>query len=155
MKSKVTLTWNAVMNHRFNPLKHLDPLGTLAFFIFNFGWAKPVPISPGYFKNPRQGMLLTAIAGPGVNLILAALFALGQSEPTELLVDLVATVTESFGAFGNDIADTAISWPSVTATSRGVFPRSLRPSTGAPRRMIVRMRSGSRASARASATRRR
>lgn len=58
-----------------NPLKHLDPMGTLAFFIFNFGWAKPVPISPGYFKNPRQGMLLTAIAGPGTNLILAGVFA--------------------------------------------------------------------------------
>jgi Zn-dependent protease len=58
-----------------NPLKHLDPMGTAAFFFFQFGWAKPVPISPGYFKNPRKGMLLTALAGPGINLVLAAVFA--------------------------------------------------------------------------------
>ena len=58
-----------------NPLKHLDPIGTIAFFIVQFGWAKPVPVNMGYFKNPRQGMLLTAIAGPGINFILAALFA--------------------------------------------------------------------------------
>ena len=59
-----------------NPLKHLDPIGTLAFFFVHFGWAKPVPINPGYFSNPRKGMLLTAIAGPGINFILATLFAL-------------------------------------------------------------------------------
>lgn len=58
-----------------NPLKHLDPLGTLAFFIVSFGWAKPVPVNMGYFRNPRQGMLLTAIAGPGTNFVLAGLFA--------------------------------------------------------------------------------
>ncbi len=59
-----------------NPLKHLDPIGTLAFFFVQFGWAKPVPINPRYFKNPRQGMMLTAMAGPGANFGLAALFAL-------------------------------------------------------------------------------
>lgn len=59
-----------------NPLKHLDPIGTLAFFFVQFGWAKPVPINPRYFKNPRQGMMLTAIAGPGTNFGLASLFAL-------------------------------------------------------------------------------
>lgn len=59
-----------------NPLKHLDPLGTLAFFIVQFGWAKPVPVNMRYFKNPRQGMLLTAIAGPGTNFLLAAVFAM-------------------------------------------------------------------------------
>ncbi len=58
-----------------NPLKHLDPLGTLAFFIVSFGWAKPVPVNMGYFRNPRQGMLLTAVAGPGTNFVLAAIFA--------------------------------------------------------------------------------
>lgn len=58
-----------------NPLKHLDPLGTLAFFVVHFGWARPVPVNAGYFKNPRQGMLLTAIAGPLTNFILAAAFA--------------------------------------------------------------------------------
>ena len=59
-----------------NPLKHLDPLGTIAFFIFSFGWAKPVPVDARYFHDPRKGMLLTAIAGPCTNFILAACFAL-------------------------------------------------------------------------------
>ncbi|WP_041720652.1 site-2 protease family protein [Pseudodesulfovibrio piezophilus] len=59
-----------------NPLKHLDPIGTLAFFFVHFGWAKPVPVNPRYFKDVRFGMLLTAIAGPGVNFILAAVFAI-------------------------------------------------------------------------------
>ncbi|NDV19515.1 site-2 protease family protein [Pseudodesulfovibrio sp. JC047] len=59
-----------------NPLKHLDPIGTLAFFFVQFGWARPVPVNAGYFAKPRQGMMLTAMAGPGVNFLLAALFAL-------------------------------------------------------------------------------
>jgi Zn-dependent protease len=58
-----------------NPLKHLDPLGTLAFFVFHFGWAKPVPVNPAYFKNPQKGMLLVALAGPVTNLILAVISA--------------------------------------------------------------------------------
>lgn len=59
-----------------NPLKHLDPLGTLAFFFVQFGWARPVPVNARYFRNPRQGMMLTAMAGPGINFTLAAVFAL-------------------------------------------------------------------------------
>ncbi len=59
-----------------NPLKHLDPLGTLAFFIIKIGWAKPVPVNPAYFHNPRKDMLWVALAGPASNLILAILSAL-------------------------------------------------------------------------------
>ena len=59
-----------------NPLKHLDPLGTLAFFFVQFGWAKPVPVNARYFRNPRQGMMFTAMAGPGINFTLAVVFAL-------------------------------------------------------------------------------
>jgi len=58
-----------------NPLKHLDPIGTLAFFFVHFGWARPVPVNARYFKDPRKGMMLTAMAGPGVNFVLAGLFA--------------------------------------------------------------------------------
>jgi len=54
-----------------NPLKHLDPLGVLAFIIMKIGWAKPVPVNPRYFKNPQQDMLLVALAGPGANILLA------------------------------------------------------------------------------------
>lgn len=59
-----------------NPLRHLDVLGTLAFFLVRFGWAKPVPVNPRYFKNPPKGMMLTGMAGPGANFVLAALSAL-------------------------------------------------------------------------------
>ena len=59
-----------------NPLKHLDPLGTIAFFIFHFGWAKPVPVNPAYFKDPRRDMFWVALAGPVTNLILAVISAL-------------------------------------------------------------------------------
>lgn len=54
-----------------NPLSHLDPIGTIAFFFIKFGWAKPVPVNPYYFKNPRQDMLWVALAGPVTNLALA------------------------------------------------------------------------------------
>lgn len=54
-----------------NPLKHLDPLGTICMVLFRFGWAKPVPIRTRYFKNPRRGMALSALAGPLSNLLMA------------------------------------------------------------------------------------
>jgi Zn-dependent protease len=56
-----------------NPLAHLDPMGAILFLLAGFGWAKPVPINPAYFKNARTGTLLTAAAGPVSNLILAFL----------------------------------------------------------------------------------
>jgi len=59
-----------------NPLKHLDPLGTIAFFIFHFGWAKPIPVNPAYFKEPQKDMLWVALAGPVTNLALAVISAL-------------------------------------------------------------------------------
>jgi len=59
-----------------NPLKHLDPLGVIAFVIMKIGWAKPVPINPGYFKNPQKGMLLVALAGPAANIVLAVISAI-------------------------------------------------------------------------------
>lgn len=54
-----------------NPLRHLDPLGVLAFIIMKIGWAKPVPVDPRYFKNPQRDMLLVALAGPAANVVLA------------------------------------------------------------------------------------
>jgi Zn-dependent protease len=58
-----------------NPLKHLDPIGTIAFFFIKFGWAKPVPVNPAYFKNPKKDMLWVALAGPATNLGLAIISA--------------------------------------------------------------------------------
>ncbi len=59
-----------------NPLKHIDPIGILAFFLIKIGWAKPMPVNPRYFKNPRQDMIWVALAGPGVNLVIAVFSAL-------------------------------------------------------------------------------
>ena len=59
-----------------NPIKHLDPIGTLAFLLIKFGWARPVPVNPMYFSNPRKGMLWVALAGPATNLALAVLSAI-------------------------------------------------------------------------------
>ncbi len=53
----------------FNPLSHVDPLGALCLLLFGFGWARPVPVDPRNFKNPKWGMALTALAGPLSNLV--------------------------------------------------------------------------------------
>ncbi len=67
-----------------NPLKHIDLVGTLlvplvVFFMsgFVFGWAKPVPVNYRNLRNPRRDAALVALAGPGANLIMALLWALG------------------------------------------------------------------------------
>ncbi len=54
----------------FNPIAHLNPIGTLMIFLFGIGYANPVPINPNNFKKPKQGMALTALAGPLSNLLL-------------------------------------------------------------------------------------
>lgn len=59
-----------------NPLKHLDPIGTLAFFLIKIGWAKPVPVNPRFFAHPKTDMLWVALAGPLTNLALAVVSAL-------------------------------------------------------------------------------
>ena len=56
-----------------NPGKHLDLFGTLCLILFGFGWAKPVRVDPRYYKNPKWGMALVAIAGPLANFIIAML----------------------------------------------------------------------------------
>ena len=65
----------AKRQHRLslNPLRHIDWFGLLMMLVAGFGWARPVPVNPNYFKKPRQGMALTALAGPASNLLLALL----------------------------------------------------------------------------------
>ncbi len=67
----------------FNPLRHIDPVGTVAVPAFlilvgsaPFGWAKPVPINLSRTRNPRQALWITALAGPLSNLVLAVAGAL-------------------------------------------------------------------------------
>lgn len=57
-----------------NPLAHIDIMGAVMIFLVGFGYAKPVPVNPRRFKNPKAGMAITAIAGPVSNLIMALFF---------------------------------------------------------------------------------
>ena len=65
-----------------NPISHIDPVGLLVFVLtslsgaFVFGWAKPVPVQPAYFRRPSVGLMWTALAGPLTNFLLAIFFAL-------------------------------------------------------------------------------
>src|SRR6202008_2699212 len=61
-----------------NPIRHVDPIGTVALPLLLavsgapvFGWAKPVPVVASRMRNPRLHMMLVALAGPGMNLLLA------------------------------------------------------------------------------------
>ncbi|MBW1903287.1 MAG: site-2 protease family protein [Deltaproteobacteria bacterium] len=56
-----------------NPLPHIDPFGAICLFLFNFGWAKPVPVNPRYFKNIRRDIIIMALAGPLANIMVAFL----------------------------------------------------------------------------------
>ncbi len=62
-----------------NPLHHIDWLGLAAMFLCGFGWAKPVPVDMRYFKNPRRGMAITALAGPASNFLLALVLLFSAS----------------------------------------------------------------------------
>jgi Zn-dependent protease len=54
-----------------NPLRHLDPLGTIMIFLVQFGWAKPVPVNPYNLRDPKKDMLWISAAGPLSNMLLA------------------------------------------------------------------------------------
>ncbi len=81
-----------------NPIVHADPLGTVMFVItalapgaLVFGWAKPVPVQPGYFRRPKEGMAIVAAAGPLMNFLcaLVCLAILRHFELSELWTDVV------------------------------------------------------------------
>ncbi len=59
-----------------NPLAHLDPMGALMLLLFRFGWAKPVPVDPRYYKNPKRDIFIVSIAGVTGNIITAILVGL-------------------------------------------------------------------------------
>lgn len=82
-----------------NPLKHLDPIGTLCMLLFGFGWAKPCPVNPRYYKHPRSGMAITAAAGPLSNIILAFL--------SLIFMNLVGIIPVSGEGFGTTIVSVA------------------------------------------------
>ena len=88
-----------------NPVKHLDPIGSLAMLFIGVGWAKPVPVNSRYYKKPKLGMALTAFAGPVVNILLAFVGVLLSSFSLYLLYvgsidpQLVAIIAEFFFYF--------------------------------------------------------
>lgn len=69
-----------------NPLHHLDFAGTLMLIFFHVGWAKPVQVNPRYYKKPKLGMALTALAGPMMNFFLALLSCLGMGLTAKLFM---------------------------------------------------------------------
>lgn len=84
-----------------NPLRHIDWFGLLMMFAAGFGWAKPVPVDPNFFKKPKQGMALTALAGPVSNFLLAFLMLFAAkiifsgaswSQTNEAILDFMLTV---------------------------------------------------------------
>jgi Zn-dependent protease len=62
-----------------NPLVHIDPIGFLMVLLVGFGWAKPVPVNPFYFKNPPLNTAMVALAGPLSNIILASVGVFAQN----------------------------------------------------------------------------
>jgi Zn-dependent protease len=72
--------WNGDMTARnagritLNPIKHIDPIGALLLIFARFGWAKPVPINPNNFHRKKAGIILTSLAGPISNVLLAFMF---------------------------------------------------------------------------------
>lgn len=93
-----------------NPIKHVDPIGTLlvpgGLILLGgppFGWAKPVPINRARLSNPRFGMMAVAAAGPGVNFLLAllgtaVLGVAGQGVQIGALIGLMPMITDASGA---------------------------------------------------------
>lgn len=59
-----------------NPVAHIDILGFIMLVVAGFGWAKPVPINPMYYKDKRKGTMLVALAGPVSNILTAFIFAI-------------------------------------------------------------------------------
>ena len=58
-----------------NPLKHLDPIGTISLLLFGFGWAKPVPVNPRNFKNFKRDDILVSLAGIMMNIVMVIVFS--------------------------------------------------------------------------------
>lgn len=108
----------AKAQHRlsFNPLRHIDPFGALMMLLVGFGWAKPVPVDMRYFKKPKAGMAITALAGPFSNFILAYVAL--------LIAYLILGIAVMTGAFASSLVQGLVDFCSLTASlsiGLGVF----------------------------------
>ncbi len=93
-----------------NPLRHIDPIGTVlvpAILLwlggFLFGWARPVPVNASYMRNPRSNMLWVAAAGPAANLAMACGWALVMVVAQRLELGIATVWLESMSAVGISI----------------------------------------------------
>ena len=107
----------------FNPMRHIDPLGTIAiplamYFLtggaFLFGYAKPVPVSFGNLRNPRWGSLWVALAGPACNFVQA------------LVWTVVLSVVLWFGGHHEEGIFVGLWVPSILSLGGVLLPRSRR-----------------------------
>jgi len=94
----------------FNPIRHIDPVGTVlvpAVLLwlggFLFGWAKPVPVNPNFLKRPRQDMVWVAAAGPASNLAMALGWAAVLSASQHWGQDVVSDWLETMASIGVSI----------------------------------------------------
>jgi Zn-dependent protease len=90
----------------FNPLAHLDPLGTIMLFLAGFGWGKPVPVNPYNFKDPIKGSALVSFAGPASNFLTALIcsiplkyFGASLPEPVAILLWTITDLSILLGIF--------------------------------------------------------
>lgn len=90
-----------------NPLRHIDWLGLFLMFTVGFGWAKPVPVDPRYFRSPKKGMAVTALAGPVSNIVLA-LLAMFISKAIYLYVPYSSAADSVFSFFLYTLAPLSI-----------------------------------------------
>lgn len=92
-----TAQWNGRLT--LNPIKHLDPIGTLMMLIFGFGYARPVPINPRNFKKYRLGLCVVSVAGPLSNVLLAIIGILLHYGVLQIIslqnVDIIAGILGS------------------------------------------------------------
>ena len=93
----------------FNPIRHVDPFGLLMLIVVGFGWAKPVPVDTRYFKRPKLGMALVALAGPVSNFILA------------FICVVCVRISIEFSGIGAVIAFQFFSLTAIRSTGLGIF----------------------------------
>ncbi len=98
-----TAKWSGRLT--FNPLKHLDPIGTLMLFLAGFGWAKPVPVNFNNISDRRKGLIFVSSAGITANilfaffaLLLMRLFSQSSSGTTNILVYYVVEINLTLAA---------------------------------------------------------
>jgi Zn-dependent protease len=99
-----TAKWQGRLS--LNPLRHLDPVGTIMLFIFGFGWARPVPVNFNYIRDQKQGLILVSSAGIITNMLLAflafflyRLLTPAPGEVMETLLSYLAQINIMLAAF--------------------------------------------------------